>query len=251
MEKHKYLIIILAVVFISFVLYNQFSLPLDVITFNPDILYRSNIQSSTIDPKEYYNKLNNILYNENDELCNYTLSYGNNLITIEDNRGIVYPSNEIIEESLYKDNIYDFFYNKIGINGEELFKDNDLIIMPLDNMGFKNNNKLNSSLKNEYDKNDIEIVIGTQYLLVFEDVKSWWCHNHVDSENIQHDIFVGNSSKSTIKQVGKGAIIGKAKSSTLMKIYKIKSNITDIRDATSIDKDLELINTNDYLFNKN
>jgi hypothetical protein len=251
MEKHKYLIIILAVVFISFVLYNQFSLPLDVITFNPDILYRSNIQSSTIDPKEYYNKLNNILYNENDELCNYTLSYGNNLITIEDNRGIVYPSNEIIEESLYKDNIYDFFYNKIGINGEELFKDNDLIIMPLDNMGFKNNNKLNSSLKDEYDKNDIEIVIGTQYLLVFEDVKSWWCHNHVDSENIQHDIFVGNSSKSTIKQVGKGAIIGKAKSSTLMKIYKIKSNITDIRDATSIDKDLELINTNDYLFNKN
>lgn len=232
MDKSKSLIIIVAVLFLSFVAYNRFSLPLDTAFFNPDSLYRGTRQSANIDPKDYYNKLHGLTYSDNEEdLCNPIVKFNVDNKTIRDNGNLMFiPYNESNTD----------YASVIGREGEGLFKNKDIIIMPTENLGFKNSNKLNSSLeRNTNGRHDIDIVQGLNIIIVFEDVMTWWCHNHNPDGQIQHDQSIGNHSQSYISYVRPGAIIGTAKESTKIKVYRVKSDYL-AQDINGINIDTKL-----------
>lgn len=236
----------MAAVFLSFVGYNKFSLPLDTATFNPESMYRGTSDSSNIDPKDYYYKLHGLTMNNlEDESCRTAIKSSTNIVSLKDTGNYI-PIEYTINEETGTD-----YQSIIGVAGEELFEDGVNIIMPVSTGRFKNSNMLNSSLEEATgNRKDIEVIVSDRILIVFEDVKTWWCHLHNTAEGIKHDKAVGNFSTSDIKEVRGGFIIGMAKEDTRIKVYHVsdsmfKNNITtaDIEDI----KSLEQIDAGRYL----
>lgn len=75
----------------------------------------------------------------------------------------------------------------------------------------------------QYSDNSISIVayIGTDYVIEFENVKTWWCHIG-KSDPVHHTEVVGISGMSP--KCSEGYIIGQAKKETLVKLYKVGSD---------------------------
>src|SRR5690606_5085956 len=156
--------------------------------FNPESLYRGNVDSMTVDPKDYYMKLNGLTYTDDEEeLCKPEVIYNGNAIPIKDVPGNYFPT-------VYKSDGEEEpnYYDLIGIDGTGLFKDNEEIIMPVSNSKFKNSNLQDSTFSSKTNgRHDIEIVVGDRILIILEDVMTWWCHLHNASENVQHNIRIG------------------------------------------------------------
>jgi len=80
---------------------------------------------------------------------------------------------------------------------------------------------LNSNIQSYDDgKQRIEIMVG-EYVIVFEDIETWWCH--IKRNGIQqHTTKCGFGG--VYKQSVKGAIIGSAKSDTVMRMFKVSGD---------------------------
>lgn len=92
------------------------------------------------------------------------------------------------------------------------FKDGDMILAPAA-MTFTNSNVEQTSL----DRIDITGKLGTDYEIVFTNVKSWWCHIGKSNPK-QHSTVYGN--KGTYSNCAAGCVIGQANSSTQVQLKK-------------------------------
>lgn len=245
--KHKHIFILIALLFLGYVSYKGFSIPIDAVTFTPDSMYRGTSDGSIIDPKDYYYKLHGLTMSDlDDDSCITSVSSFPNSISMG-NVGNYLPtgySNLEETEVNYKE--------VIGTQGDTLFSDKQEIVMPVGSGVFKNSNMLDSSLEESTGgRHDIEIIASNRVIIVFEDVMTWWCHSHNLSQEVQHDKAVGSYSQSEVKEVRGGFIIGVSKESTRIKVYQIKDSLyntgiisRDIKDLSS----LEQIDAGAYLF---
>lgn len=249
MDKRRSLTTIIALVFLGFVAYTRYSLPLDTALFNPESFYRGNMETSVVDPKEYYMKLHGLTFTGNDDdKCDITIKSYNGTVTIGDKGNFLFvPSNG-------EDNNTNFT-SLIGADGSGLFSDGKEIILPVNNSKFKNSNIMDSTMSNKSNgRHDIELIVGDRILLVFEDVKTWWCHVHNPSLTTTHNDKVGYNSSIPAIDRG-GAVIGISNSSTLIKVYNIKDSYYKhgeytIEDVENIEE-LQQIHAGEYLVNGN
>lgn len=64
----------------------------------------------------------------------------------------------------------------------------------------------------------IEAYIGTQYVIRFDDVESWWCHIGMKDPS-KHTHIYGNGG--AYSRCGAGYVIGRAKPETVVTLYKV------------------------------
>ena len=97
------------------------------------------------------------------------------------------------------------------------YKDGDYIISPATLNFLNSNTMLNPSNGQRY----IEAQIGTSYVIRWDDIECWWCHIGKD-DNDSHTVRVGYGGKPS--KVVAGIIIGAAKSTTKVSVYKLNDN---------------------------
>lgn len=97
-----------------------------------------------------------------------------------------------------------------------IFKEGDIILAPT-NIEFINSNQYQES----YDLISIKGRLGTEYIIEFTDVGAWWCH--IDkAEPTKHTELIGFGGKSPSMSIG--SVIGQARKSTKVKLYKIQED---------------------------
>ena len=93
-----------------------------------------------------------------------------------------------------------------------LYEDGDYIVAPVQ-LTF-----INSNIKTYIDGEiSIRAYAGTKYIIHWDDVDAWWCH--MDKTKNQHTTKIGAGGKFPV--CVEGMIIGKAKSTTRVTIYKV------------------------------
>lgn len=243
-DKGKFVVLCIALAFLAFVGYSNFSIPRDKTSFNSTNLYRIKDESVEFNPRGYYNDLLGINYAENDSSCKTEV-----VINRSDLKLIGSTSNYLFVK--HSGTITDF-KTVIGVDGSDLFKDGVLIFNPISNMqGFHNSNKINSSFSASVSGvHDIEIIIDDRLLLVFSDVKTWWCHAHNPEQTSRHDKSVGNRRDSNIRSISSGATLGVSNATTKLCIYRLKQEYIDngvvMSDVTDMSL-LEKLNLGSFL----
>lgn len=250
MNDKKPLILVVALAFIGFVAYNNFSVPMKENVFNPDYLYRGSSNEAIKDPKEYYNQVHGLTMS-NDDSCQTKVVQSSGIVSIGEKNNIL--------PLTYKGDKDADYVSLIGSDGSGLFKDGSELVMPVSSYVFRNSSIQNSKLEEDTKgRKDIEIMPDSndgKYIIVFENVTTWWCHNHNTQEPIQHDKIVGNSSSgNSISRVNMGSIIGLGNDNTKIKVYKVKDELYNssimlrAKDVTKLDQ-LEQIHTGKFLVN--
>lgn len=255
MDKGKSLLVILAVAFLGFVAYNKFSIPMDANAITPDSFYRGSSDKMVINPKDYYNSIHGLTFSGEDA-CDVTRVKSKTNIPIGNVGSIMYTSVE------YDANTN--FVELIGVDGSGTFKSGQEIIMPVDFYKFKNSNSADSTLVRNLPNNQHNIeIIGNddmgRYIIVFEDVMTWWCHAHAPAQDAEHTERVGAGSTSLATDMSKGFVIGIANDTTKVKIYRVKEEFYSAEGeskitAGSVEYDmtvLEQIHAGEYLCNHN
>lgn len=243
LDKSKVIIMATATIFLGYVAYTKFSLPLDTVNFSPDVLYRGSIEAKVLDPKEYYRNLNGLTISTNlDDNCDISVISENKAIKLTTVEGNYLPLVYTGKETDYS--------KIIGVDGSSMFTDKQEIVMPVSNTKFKNSNLKDSSLGDSSGNHNIEIISGDKILIVFEDVMTWWCHAHNPAGTIKHDSKIGYGS--SIESIRGGAILGVAKNSTKIKVYKIRDEVFSathkISDVSKM-SEMQQINAGEYLIN--
>lgn len=224
MDKAKTAIIVIAVLFLCFVGYENYSIPEGYKVITPESFYGGNQAKVSISARDYYNKLHGFVYSEDiSHRCKPTLKDYKDAVSISSN--VVMFSSSKKKEDADKAGGW---AELIGPEGEGCFKDGDKIINPMSHTigesSFKNSNMLNSSMKQAYSGIDIEIYASDRVLIVFEGVKTWWCHEHEPNSAESHNTPVGNRSGSNYKKAEAGYNIGLAKESTRVKTFYISDD---------------------------
>lgn len=228
MKKVKALITIIAVIFLGFIAYNRYSLPLDATLFTPDSFYAGMTYSDKFNPKDYYLALHGLTFTGDEDSCDTTLVRETNTVSVGTVGNIFYT--DVKDPANTPDPS-----TSIGDDGSGTFTNGSKIIMPFNGYKFKNSNLSDSTLERQTNgRHDIEIIGDDgngQYIVVFEDVMTWWCHQHKPSADAKHNLYVGDISGSSIKSVAQGFVIGIAKDTTKVKVYRIKDEFYN--DATN------------------
>lgn len=211
---------VIAIIFLGFVGYQRYSLPIDATMITPESFYRGT-KGTNMSVKEYYNRLHGITIDGNDDdSCNVNLKHYESPITIGDNT-VMFSDKPLDCDYSNKTDVA----NKIGPVGECCFSENGLIILPvswsIEGNTFRNSNIKNSTFNSTSSSKDIEVILSNRVILVFEDVRCWWCHNHSPETSHTHTKHVGNASKSEVKQASLGDVIGMSKETTVAKLYYI------------------------------
>ena len=251
MNKFRAFTIMLSLFIIIGISYSNFSvLNVEDYVITPNSFYRGESEENPMNAKEYYNALNGLSYSENDNNnCKPDVVLYPNAFMLPSNYAAFCSS--ITDTSAPNGDWATF----LGEDASGVFKDGDKIIAPIgsnvDNTSFKNNNQLLSSLDNNATKTNIEFIIDENTLLVFEDVKCWWCHAHNPSYNA-HNVIVGHVSSGTSSEqetVYIGSQIGIANSTTKAKVYvipqqnrKVGYSILDVKSYS----ELQQINTGNW-----
>lgn len=212
-DRPKSVILIIAVLFLGFVGWKNFSIKGINDTFNPDYVYRGT-SNGQINPKEYFASLNGMTYNPEDS-CKPEFKQAKNTVSISDDSPYWFPaeySGKLKGEPLAE---------LIGTDGSGLYKDKDIIVMPFNSGKLRNTNIKDSTIKDSSaGQHDIEVIVGTEFLVVFDDVMCWWCHAHNPSSDVSHNITLGAGDNTPFQ----GAILGIAKSSTRVIVYQLKDS---------------------------
>lgn len=243
LNKSKAIILIVAASFLGYVAYKNFSLPLDSVSFTPDVLYRGSSEAKTLDPREYYRTLNGLtLTTDLEDGCVIAVVSESKAIKLTTVEGNYLP---LVYKGAEKD-----YLKVIGTEGDGLFEDKQEIVMPVSNTKFKNSNLKDSTITETDGMHNIEIIKGDKILIVFEDVMTWWCHSHNPTDHVQHDTKIGYGS--SIESIRGGAVLGVAKSSTKVKVYKIRDEVySDKHKVEDVDNmsELQQIDAGEYLIN--
>lgn len=229
MSKGKSIILIIALLFLGFVGYTKFSLPLDSAEFNPDLIYRGGGAGNTntlSDPKAYYNEINGwVGTNNTDDDCKVEVTYKSS--PVEFGKGF-YVFNDTAKDGAA-------FITTIEAGGSSLFKDGEKIWNPRARVVFANSNALDSKYwKDTAGKHNIELILDDQVIIVFKDIKTWWCHAHNPSQDAQHTEPVGKftGSSTTEFQMG-GTLLGIANATTTVHVYRLKEDVFTSGTTTS------------------
>ena len=178
--------------------------------FGLDNFYQGS-KGSPVDPKAQYNAMyNNIMFNA--DACSLVIQMSDNAKKAASYYWIVEGQtvntlSELQAIAEDKDTL-----TKI----KPFSNDGQKIIAPGD-IEFENANVRQESS----DRIDIEIKIGSKYVMEFRDVKSWWCHIG-KKDQTKHSDRVGLGG--VVPVCAGGYIIGEAKADTTVYLYKIDSN---------------------------
>lgn len=239
-----YVCLALALLFLAFLGYKNWSLPLDTSDFTPESYYRSGTDyAQKIDPKTYYRQLAGLAESSNPEKdCNPTVVTAKNKTKLYNGQMFYYIDKDMGETKVTAE--------YIGKEGSGTFADNDVIVMPIEGTNF-----INSNMKKSWDDKsttiDICAYVGDRTVIVFKDVKCWWCHNHItDLATQKHTIAIGNHSDSVVKSVRAGTIIGLAGPKTTVQMWRVTDDTykpTEGKINKSEGVKFEQIDTGTYL----
>lgn len=180
-------------------------------SFSVEAYYRGNISSDTIDPKTLYEQYTAAAL-DNETLCNTQTWTGKARRTSSDAIWVAETSEDITDDYI-KECLQDGYLAP--------FKEGDLILAP-GAFTFTNTNTDSSGATI-----DIKGTCG-KYTFVFENVSCWWCHIGKEWTG-KHSIRIGCGT-GLFEKVSAGTVIGEAKASTKLYIYK---------ESDGVDEELE------------
>lgn len=225
------LIILFAVscLFIGYIMYKNYSVPSDKI-LKPESFYKGT-SGELQDPKGYYYSLHGLTLDTSDEtnVCDIKRYVDSDNGSIADTKYNFFT--KLASTDRPQDSSKDEWVNMIGQEGEGLFKDGQNIICPLPpDCYFQNGNAEPHTFFDDIGLADTQIDIAitqaeeSDILVVFTDVKCWYCHKNYKGSTPQHNIPIGNGTGNNSKVNKHCMVLGLAKDSTTIKVYKVKDS---------------------------
>ena len=190
----------------------------DGTTYGP--YYQASI-STARDPRAVYQEMATISILERGSYCDTKAVYANGAITVPGGQRWycwVGTKDSKSGQAMSRDDgsqnvaVYEYITSG-GFALQGLYNTGDKIVVPMEDMELLDSNV---SYTDE-DSISIKIAAG-QFKLEFHNIQSWWCHMSSDNHT-RHDTVVGINS--SIDRVNKEQVVGTAKETTTVYIYKI------------------------------
>lgn len=177
--------------------------------FSPNSFYVGDA-TGVVDPKVLYDNYYKSVLSELS--CRSAMFNGDNPIRLSTNMFWIIDDDKRLTDDSSADNAVSLLGDKNAEGFYTPYEAGDYIIAPT------NITYLNSNIKSDMPgRTDIVVMCGRQYKLVFEDVECWWCHIGI-SDSSQHTTIYGKGGKYSTANAGR--VLGQAKSSTRVKMYK-------------------------------